>query len=90
MEQPKPEQAEVADNEVGQCFLHPLQNKHLSDLQICANVDQPASSPGLQVLVTSSGRMRSYIAYATKLLTVRLHGPHRNTWHAASQCHPGP
>eukprot|EP00891_Asterochloris_glomerata_P006612 jgi/Astpho2/6612/Aster-x1387 len=36
VEQPKPEQAEVADNEV---------------------------------LVTSSGRMRSYIAYATKLLT---------------------
>ena len=29
---------------------------------------------GLQVLVTSSGRMRSYIAYAIKLLTVRLHG----------------
>ena len=30
----------------------------------------------LQVLVTSSGRMCSYIAYATKLLTVRLHSPY--------------
>ena len=34
VEQPKPEQAEVADNEVGHCLVNPKQIMHLPDLQI--------------------------------------------------------